>query len=191
MIDSATAVILAGGKSSRMGRDKALLPYRGKNLIDAPIAILSAIFSNVILSVREPDHYSAYVLPKIADHYPDIGPMGGILSVLESGYQRIFCVACDMPYLNERLITHLCSYENYDAVIPTWNGRAESLHALYTGSLIPSFEEAVKSKRYKLTDVLASANVRYVRNEEIQRFDSEGFSFKNVNTPPDYEKLED
>jgi molybdopterin-guanine dinucleotide biosynthesis protein A len=189
MIDSVTGVILAGGKSSRMGKNKALLSYHGKRLIDAPIAILTRIFSNVVLSVREANDYAGYSLPKIADQYDAIGPIGGICSILKSGYSRIFCVACDMPFLNEALITHLCGISGFDAVIPVWEGREEVLHAVYSDTLIPRFEEVIQSRQYKLIHALSSSNVRYIGHEEIRRFDPTGDSFKNVNTPGDYEKL--
>lgn len=189
MIHSVTAVILAGGKSTRMGTDKAFLPFRGKHLIDTPIEILTSIFSNVILSVRDPNDYSGYALPKVADLYESIGPMGGICSVLKSGYSQVFCVACDMPYLNAPLITHLCNDPGYDAVIPVFRGREEVLHAIYSDRLIPHFEEAIRSKRYKITDALISARVQLISEDEIRRFDPDGRSFQNVNTPADYEKL--
>jgi molybdopterin-guanine dinucleotide biosynthesis protein A len=191
MIDSVTGVILTGGKSSRMGKNKALLPFRGKHLIDQPIEIMSRIFSNVALSVREPADYARYSLLTIADQYDAIGPIGGICSVLKSGYSRIFCVACDMPFLNDALITHLCSFPEFDAVIPVWKAREEVLHAVYSDTLISTFEKAIGSRQYKLTNALSSAKVRYVGQDEVRRFDPSGDSFKNVNTPGDYEKLED
>jgi molybdopterin-guanine dinucleotide biosynthesis protein A len=191
MIDSVTGVILAGGKSSRMGKNKALLPYRGKHLIDASIEILSGIFSNVVVSVRERNDYAGHSLPKIVDQYDAIGPIGGICSVLKSGYSSIFCVACDMPFLNEALITHLCSIDGFDAVVPVWEGREEVLHAVYSETLIPRLEDGIQSKRYKLTNALSSSNIRYVDQDEVLLYDPSGASFKNVNTPGDYEKLSD
>ena len=189
MIDSVTGVILAGGKSSRMGKDKALLPYQVKRLIDAPIETLTGLFSHVVLSVRDPLDYAEYALPKIADQYADIGPMGGICSVLKSGRERIFCVACDMPYLNEALITYLCGFTDFDAVIPVWDKREEMLHAVYSNTLVPVFEQAIRSGQYKLANAVASAQVRYIEPDEIRRFDPDGECFRNVNTPDDYEKL--
>src|SRR5258705_12858022 len=85
MIDSVVGVVLAGGKSTRMGRNKALLPYQGKRLIDAPIEKLQSFFSTVILSVINSTDFSEYPLQKIEDRYMEIGPIGGITSVLQSG----------------------------------------------------------------------------------------------------------
>src|SRR5918996_1173502 len=130
MIHSVTGVVLVGGKSTRMGKNKALLPYQGKNLVDAPIEKLSKIFSQVCLSVRDQEDLPEYNLRKIPDSYSDIGPIGGITSILKAGITRAFCVACDMPFLNEAFIQHLCSFEGFDAVIPRWKGREEMMHAV-------------------------------------------------------------
>jgi molybdopterin-guanine dinucleotide biosynthesis protein A len=189
MIESITGVVLAGGKSSRMGENKALLPYRGKHLIDAPIKTLTAIFREVLLSVRNPDDYSAYPYQKITDDHEQIGPMDGIFAVLKSGRSRIFCAGCDMPHLNESLIRYLCGFSQFDAVIPVWDGKEQVLHAVYSEALLPSFQQSIAAQRYKITDALKSARVRYVEDSEIRRFDPAGDSFKNVNTPADYEKL--
>jgi molybdopterin-guanine dinucleotide biosynthesis protein A len=184
-----TGVVLAGGKSTRMGRDKALLPYQGKHLIDAPIEKLQLIFSSVVLSVRNSADFADYSLPKIEDRYPEIGPIGGITSVLQSGVKRAFFVACDMPFLNEELIEFLCGFDDADSVIPVWKGRPEVLHSIYSEAVIPHLEEAISKKRYKITDALKNVAVRYIKEEEIRQFDSLGNSFRNVNTPSDYEMI--
>lgn len=189
MIESVTGVVLAGGKSNRMGRNKALLPYQGKNLIDAPIAKLSQIFSSVVLSVRDQTDLSGYDLKKISDLYPGIGPMSGIVSVLNAGYERIFCVACDMPFLEETLIRYLCGFSAEDAVIPMWRGRPEVMHAIYSRPLLPAFQSAINAGHYKITNALTDVAVYYLEEKEVRGIDAEGKSFRNVNSPADYEKL--
>jgi molybdenum cofactor guanylyltransferase len=189
MIHSVTGVVFAGGKSTRMGKNKALLPYQGKNLVDAPIEKLSKIFSQVYLSVRNQEDFPDYSLPKIPDLHPDIGPIGGITSILKAGITRAFCVACDMPFLNEAFIKHLCSFEEFDAVIPVWKGREEMLHAVYSDALLSGFEDSIAAQRFRLKDGLGSARVLFMTEEEIGHFDPTGKMFQNVNTPLDYEKL--
>jgi molybdopterin-guanine dinucleotide biosynthesis protein A len=189
MIVSVTGVVLAGGKSTRMGKNKSLLPYQGKNLIDAPIEKLSRIFSQVCLSVRNQEDFSEYNFRKIPDSYPDIGPIGGITSILKAGIPRAFCVACDMPFLNEAFIQYLCSFGDFDAVVPVWKGREEMLHAVYSDALLAGFEGAIAAHRYKLKDALGAARVHFVTDEEIRKFDPRGTMFQNVNSPSDYEKL--
>ena len=189
MIESITGVVLAGGKSTRMGRNKAILPYRDKKLVDAPIESLSRIFSCTILSVHDNSDFPDYKLTKVVDQYQEIGPLGGITSVLEAGFQRIFCVACDMPFLNEPLIRYICTFSDYEAVIPIWDNRPEVLHAIYSQTLLRNFQPAIAGGSYKITDSLGEATVRFIGQEEIRAHDPEGKSFRNVNDPSDYAKL--
>ena len=189
MIDSITGVVLAGGKSSRMGRSKALLPFKGKPLVELCLARLSEIFSRVILSVNQDDAFSHLTTERIVDRYVETGPMGGIASVLESGQAKIFCAACDMPFLNKSLIEYLSTFADCDAVIPVWKGRPEVLHAIYSNTVLPSFQSALHQSRFRIMDALMESNIRYVHEEEIRRMDPQGLSFQNVNTPADYDQL--
>jgi FdhD protein len=189
MIEGVTGVILAGGFSKRMGRDKARLPFRGKKLIDAPLETLSTLFERVVLSVRNADDFPEYSNTKIPDRYPAIGPLGGIASVLAAGFERIFCVACDMPFLNPALIHHLCTLADRDAVIPVWNGVPEVMHAIYSNKILPGLESAIASGKYKITDAIKSADLLYFPEVEIRKFDPDGRTFRNVNQPSDYETL--
>ncbi len=184
MITKVTGVILAGGKSTRMGQNKALLPYRGRVLIESVIEIMTSVFSRVVLSVHRPDAYPQFQLPRIVDRYTEIGPMGGITSALESGESRIFCVGCDMPFLNASLIQNLCNFDSFDAVIPVWQDRPQVLHALYSQSLLSSFQTNIAAGRYRITDALENTHFLYLYD-----LDPEGRSFQNLNTPADYDQV--
>lgn len=189
MIHSVTGVVLAGGKSSRMGRNKALLSFGSTTLLESVIGKLQPVFERVVLSVHEAGAYPQIALPQVVDRYPETGPMGAIASLLEAGESRIFCVACDMPYLNATLIEYQCSFSDCDAVIPVWHGRMESLHALYSDALLPEFQRLLQESRFKVADALLQAHVRYVSEEEIRKIDARGESFRNVNTPEEYDSL--
>lgn len=189
MIHSVTGVVLAGGKSSRMGRNKALLPYQGSTLIECVIERMRSVFQNVILSVNEPGAYPNLPLLEVVDRFPETGPMGAIASVLSSGENRIFCAACDMPFLNAQLMEYLCSFSDCDAVIPVWHGRVESIHALYSSAMLPDFERLLDEGRYKIADALLQWHVRYVNEEEIRPIDPKGESFRNINTPDEFGAL--
>ena len=189
MIADVTGVILAGGKSSRMGQDKAMLLYQGKPLIERVFFTLSSIFERVLLSVNDLQAYPSVPATKVLDHYAEIGPLGGITSVLETGENKIFCVACDMPFLDGRLIEYLCGFDGYDSVLPRWQGRAQTLHALYSTSLISIFRNAISAGRYKITDALAGVNdIKYVEEAELESFNP-ALVFQNINTPDEYGKL--
>jgi molybdopterin-guanine dinucleotide biosynthesis protein A len=189
MFDSITGVILAGGKSSRMGADKSRIDFRGKPMIHAPRDVLCGLFSSVIVSVRETGSFPDLALPEIADRYPDTGPLGGITTVLESVQAPVFCVACDMPFLNADLIRYLCETRQADAVVPVWQGRPEVLHAWYSPALLPQFRKALSENRLKLIDALIEANVFFVPDEVICRFVPDGACFRNINTPEEYNEI--
>jgi molybdopterin-guanine dinucleotide biosynthesis protein A len=189
MLNSITGVVLAGGKSSRMGSNKALLPFGRVPLIEHVAGILTTIFERVVLSVASPDDFSQIALPRIVDHYPETGPIGGITSVLESGESKIFCAACDMPFLNPKLIKFLCGFPDCDAVIPVWHQKLEVLHAIYGNELLTSFQNHIVEGRYRIADSLLEAHIRFVGEEEIRNIDPRGDSFRNVNTPEDYAGL--
>jgi molybdopterin-guanine dinucleotide biosynthesis protein A len=189
MIESITAVILAGGKSSRMGANKALLPINGVPLIELIHKRLSVIFSKIILSTASSNSFVELGLTEIVDRYPETGPLGAITSVLESGESKIFCVACDMPFLNLELIQYQCKFEDCDAVVPVWHDRPEVLHSLYDRNLLPEFQKGLKEMRLKVSDSFRDAHIRYLSEEEIKNFDSNGLSFRNINAPEDYARL--
>jgi molybdopterin-guanine dinucleotide biosynthesis protein A len=191
MIDSITAVILAGGKSTRMGQNKALLLFDGKPLIEKIRELLTKIFSKIIVSTALKDSYPQLELPEVVDRYPETGPLGGITSVLEAGFSPIFCVGCDMPFLSEKLIVYQCGIRACcDAVIPVWNNHPQVLHGLYSKSLLPAFHNGLNEEQYKITDWLEEAEVCYLLEDEIRRYDPSGLSFRNINTPDDYKSLE-
>jgi molybdopterin-guanine dinucleotide biosynthesis protein A len=190
MIDSVTAVILAGGKSSRMGQNKALLQIGGIPLIQRVQELLAKIFSKIVLSTAAENAYPQLQLPEIVDHYPETGPLGGITTVLESGLSPIFCVACDMPFLNQNLIEFQCNITDCCvAVIPVWENHPQVLHGLYRKDLLSAFHSGLKEEHHKITDWLEEAPVCYLLEEEIRRFDPAGLSFRNINTPDDYKSL--
>jgi molybdopterin-guanine dinucleotide biosynthesis protein A len=189
MIESVTALILAGGKSSRMGFNKALLPIDGVPLIELIHKKLSEIFARIILSTASPNSFAQIGLTEVVDRYPETGPLGAITSVLESGEAKIFCVACDMPFINLELIQYKCTFEDCDAVVPVWHGRPEVLHAVYDRNLLSEFQKGMKEMRLKVSDSFRDAHIRYVSEEEIKKFDPNGLSFQNINTPEDYARL--
>ena len=189
MIDNVTALILAGGKSSRMGADKALLEFQGKPLVQIILDRLQLLFTRIVLSVNSPDALRQFPVDRVVDRYPETGPMGAITSVLEGGEARIFCVACDMPFLNPALIQYLCSLEDCDAVVPVWKSRLEVMHSIYSKAILTPFRTLLEQRRFRIANAFPEVRVRYVEDEEICRIDPEGASCRNLNTPEDYRRL--
>src|SRR5690242_9357236 len=119
-IPGITAVILAGGRSSRMGSNKALLPYRGGRFIEAIHRQLQDLFDEVLLVTNTPEQYAFLPCRKVPDIFPGLGALAGLHAGLHhAATPHIFAVACDMPYLNDTLIRKLAQMPTEaDVVIP-------------------------------------------------------------------------
>lgn len=184
-------VILAGGPSSRMGRNKALLPWKGGTILEEVYRRMSGLFREVILVTNRPDEYPFLPCRKVPDIRPGLGSLAGIHAGLRhGGASHIFAVACDMPCLNERMIRYLLSLrEEGDAVVPVGPNGPEPLHAVYGAGAIPAIEAALSGGRRKVTSFYDEVRLREVGSEELAPFDPELRSFRNINTPEDYSRL--
>ncbi len=184
-----TGVILAGGASSRMGSNKALLPHRGGRFIDTVHRELAHLFPEVAVVTNEPELYDFLPCPKVPDLYPGMGALAGIHAGLkQSGGSHVFVVACDMPRLNPSLIHHLSSLarEDWDVVIPRSAAGLEPLHAIYGRRCLPAMEASLKDGKTRIVDFFQAVRVKTVAAEEVARFDPEFASFSNINTPEEY-----
>lgn len=191
-IRGVTGVILAGGTSSRMGSNKALLLHQGGTIIERIYRVLAELFAEVILVTNTPELYQFVPCRKVPDIYPGKGVMAGIHAGLsQSREPAIFVVACDMPHLKGKLIRHLTTLgEGVDIVMPVTAGGLEPLHALYRKECLPALEEFLRSKEHsRVVSLFSRAKVRKIPQEEIRSFDVDFSSFDNINTPDDYRRL--
>jgi FdhD protein len=183
-----TAVILAGGNSSRMKSNKALLPFSGELFIERIYRQLSALFPEVVLVTNTPEYYRFLPCRMIPDEFPGQGSLAGIHAGLkQSKTEQVFVVACDMPYLNSELIRRMISKApGSDVVIPESDGGFEPLHAVYSKNCLPAMEEALKNGTRKIVDCFDWRKVRVLTKDEIAAVDPEFLSFRNINTPEEY-----
>lgn len=188
-----TAVVLAGGLSRRLGRNKALEPFEGEPLIRRVISRMDQVGDSVIVVVNDSARAVELDLPEgvsaSIDRYPNKGSLGGILTGLLTAPTEwsAFC-ACDMPFVNTRLYRHLASLrDGYDAVVPVVEGRPEPTHALYSRVCIGPIDERVSANVLKISAFFDDVKVRLVPEQEIRRFDPGLLSFFNVNTQEDLE----
>lgn len=188
-----TGVILAGGASSRMGSNKALLPYRGGRFIEAIHRQLADIFNEVIIVTNSPDQYDFLPCRKVSDLYADMGVLAGIHSGLyHSSNPAIFAVACDMPYLVEGLVRHLASRADAGGVlIPEGPKGLEPLHAVYGKGCLAAMEASLLSGQRRIVSFFNYVNVSKMNVEQVAFFDPLFVSFININTPGDYFDLRD
>lgn len=191
MISGVTAVILAGGSSSRMKRNKALLPYRGERFIERIFRTMSGLFPEVLLVTNSPELYRFLPCRIVADLYPGMGALAGIQAGLtQSTTPYIFVVACDMPDLNVRLIRHLISMaQGTDVVIPESESGLEPLHAIYAKGCLAAMNEVLASGKGKIIACFDHLKVVVVSRQEIAGIDPLFRSFRNINTPEEYFRI--
>ena len=184
--------IMAGGKSTRMGSDKALIPFRGKPMITHVIEQVRDLSSRIVIVTNEQSPYKQFGFPLISDVFQDMGPLGGIHAVLyRASTNYVLIVACDMPGLNRALLEHMIALRNEaDIVVPRWTKFPEPLHAVYSRSCLSPIDDSLKSGIRKVIGFYGKVAVRYVDRQEIKRFDPLGRSFANINTPNDIEEAE-
>ena len=190
-LEGVTGVILAGGPSTRMGKNKALLPWRGGRLIEEVYGRMSRIFREVIVVTNSPDLYPFLPCRMVPDLYPGMGSLAGVHSGLKhAGTPWIFAVACDMPFLEERLVRRLLSLrEGADVVIPVGPLGPEPLHAAYGDGALRAVEELLTAGERRVLSIHERVRARKVSCEEVGSLDPEGRSFRNINTPEDYSRL--
>jgi FdhD protein len=186
-----TGVILAGGASSRMGSNKALLPYQGGKLIEAIFGKMAALFDEVLLVTNTPELFDFLPCRKV----PDLIPGKGALSGLHSGLRHsptpyVFAVACDMPYVNSDLVRHMASLAaGCDVVIPESGKGLEPLHAIYGKNALEPMEEILRAGEGRIVDLFGKVTVRKVSSGEASRYDPMFLSFRNINTPQEFSRL--
>lgn len=184
----ATGIFLAGGKNSRMRRNKAFLELEGKPLVARSLAILRSLFTEVLISSNEPALYEAYGVPVIPDQEQGKGPLAGLAAGLKAAsFASAFFVACDMPFVQAGAIRYLWQWvPGHDVVVPRGYCGPHPLHAFYHKNCLPFIEENLKAGCYKIIDFYPSCRVHYVKEEELQTFGDVPKILSNVNTPGEW-----
>ncbi|WP_321532156.1 molybdenum cofactor guanylyltransferase [uncultured Desulfuromonas sp.] len=190
--ESITGVILAGGKSTRMGRNKALLDLGGICLIEKTYQTMSTLFPEVILITNTPDEYAFLNCRSQKDIYPGIGSIAGLHAALStSDTERIFVVPCDMPFLNPALINLLCqTTQTYDAVVPVSDKGMEPLHALYHRRSLQQLEWAITHDDKKLQNFLRNIWTYFLPVSAYRHIPNAQLAFQNINRPEDYAAID-
>jgi molybdenum cofactor guanylyltransferase len=190
------AIILAGGRSTRLGRDKAGETMRGRSLLQRVMDRLDGLVDEYVVVTAIGQHlpsvFASRPIAFVEDAYPETGPLGGVYTGIASMQApTALAVACDMPLLRPALLRGLLRLvPGRDAVVPLNNGLPEPLCAAYTASCLPAIEAQLAAGSFKMTGFFDAVDVRYVEPAEWQRFDPEGLSFFNVNDEADLRRAE-
>ncbi len=185
-----SAIILAGGKSSRMGVNKALLRLGGRSIVEIIIDKLADIFEEIIVTTKSKDLYSPLKVKVVEDMSADYNSLLGIhTGLLNSDNFYNFVIACDMPFLNPPLIRYMIKQRiGYEVIIPKIDEHLEPLHAIYSKECLKPIEGLLSNGDLKIINFFPQVRVRYISRDEIICFDPEFKSFFNLNTSEEYEK---
>jgi molybdopterin-guanine dinucleotide biosynthesis protein A len=188
MRSQCSLVILAGGRSRRMGHDKATLPVGDGTLIEHLARRLAPVVDETIIaggSVHRPIE-GAHFIP---DHRPGLGPLAGMLAGLTAAKHRhVWVVGCDLPDVEAALGSLLQALAgDYEAVVPWAHEEPEGVCALYVRELAPRIETLLEAGQRSIKSLLDGSAVRYVASDELRAVDPELRSFHNINTPAEYE----
>lgn len=185
------AIILAGGASRRMGQDKAFIKVEGQFLIKRQIAVLKKIFKNIIIVTNQPAKFKFKGIKVVQDIIKGCGPLSGIHAGLEaSGSKYNFVIACDMPFINARLIRHMQKKKaGYDAVIPRLKDKLHPLFGIYSKDCIPAIEERLKTGRFNVRGIFAKVRTRFITEKEIAGCDPQARALVNLNYRSDLKCL--
>lgn len=190
LMSGLTVAILAGGKSSRMGSDKSFVSVLGRPLIEHVLAQVSGLGDETLIVTNQPELYARLGVPLFGDVLPGKGALGGLYSALHAASQRhILCIACDMPFVVRPLLEHLIALApQADVVVPRLGGEVEPFRAVYARSCTAPILAALEAGQMRVISFFKDVRVRYVERDELARFDPQGLSFFNVNTPAELEQ---
>ncbi|AIS53144.1 molybdenum cofactor guanylyltransferase MobA [Thermoanaerobacter kivui] len=189
-----TAVMLAGGKSKRMGFDKCMLKVQNCFLSEMIIKNLRKVFDDIVVVTWNKEFYQNFNVRVVHDELQGIGPLGGIHAGLKASLSHYaFFIACDMPFISIPYIEYmmeLLKKFKKDVIISENRGFIEPFHAFYSKATIDKIEECYKENKLKIADFLKKVDVIKVKEENVRKFSSELEIFINLNNPEDVVRFE-
>lgn len=190
-----TLIILAGGKSKRMGHDKAFIRFQGEVLIRRIIDRLAGLAEEVLVIASRTQEHLPRDIKVIPDLIPERGPLGGLYTALSAAsHPAVVVVACDMPFVNQKLLAYqrnILISRDMDIVVPSSEKGLEPLHAVYRrDSCLPPVRSTLETGEGQLISWFPGVKVRILAPKECKAFDPLGLTFLNVNTPKELKEAE-
>jgi molybdenum cofactor guanylyltransferase len=191
MENEVTGVLLAGGKSRRMGEDKRYLVVGEETLLERGLGVLRSVFQEVLVVIAQDSPPVGVDARVVRDLVPECGSLGGLYTgLMRATTSSIFVVACDMPFLDRTVIAQFTSRRaTADIVMAKLAAQLHPMHALYGNRCLPVLEQMIQARQLKIQELVshASLRVQYVTEADLLAIDPSGRSFQNVNTPADLE----
>ncbi len=179
-----TGIILAGGKSIRMGRNKAFIEIAGTPIIQRIQTLFERLFDEIIIVTDQKEAFSNFRAKIYPDLIPNQGALGGLYTGLFfSSFAFSFCVACDMPFLKESVIKYLMkNIEHSDVVVPKTIDGLQPLHAIYSKNCLGPITNIIALNKYRIVDFYPMVKIKMIDEQEFLSLDPMRESFINVNT---------
>ena len=186
-----TGILLAGGKSRRMGEDKRHLVVGEQTLLERGLAVLRSTFQHVLVVIAQDSPPLGVDARVVRDLVPDCGSLGGLYSgLMQATTPWVFVVACDMPFLNQAAIAQFTSRRTTaDIVMAKLDARLQPMHAVYGKQCLPVLEQMIRVRQFKIQEMVSQSSLRvcYVTEADLLTIDPSRRSFYNVNTLADLE----
>jgi molybdopterin-guanine dinucleotide biosynthesis protein A len=188
--DNITGVLLVGGKSRRMGQDKAFLKLDGRPLFEPVIDLFSSRFNRLLLAGDQAERFTAYGIPVVPDIYPG-SSLGGIHAGLQAAEtERIFVAPCDLPFPSAALLDHICRLaDNNDVVVPISSQGYEPLYALYSKVCLKPMQDLLEKNIFKIIELFQMVKTCFIQGEELAALIETEKAFLNINTPTEFQNL--
>ena len=186
-----TGIILSGGKSTRMGENKAFIELEGVPIVRRIYTLFKELFQEVIIVTNQPELFKNFDSKISSDLIPNQGALGGLYTGLYfSTFQYSFCVACDMPFIKKALVQYIINHiEGEDVIVPRTEDGLQPLHAIYSKNCLDPIKIIMEQGKYKIIDFYNQVNVKIVEEKEFTVLDPLRESFINVNTPDELHSI--
>ena len=186
-----TGIILSGGKSTRMGENKAFIELEGVPIVRRIYTLFKELFQEVIIVTNQQELFKNFDSKIYSDLIPNQGALGGLYTGLFfSTFQYSFCVACDMPFIKKALVQYIINHiEGEDVIVPRTEDGLQPLHAIYSKNCLDPIKIIMEQGKYKIIDFYNQVNVKIVEEKEFTVLDPLRESFINVNTPDELHSI--
>lgn len=186
----ASAIVLAGGRSLRMGKDKTQLPWGQYTLLEQAVRRLRYLTDDILVVEGAFPSRKLQGARSVLDRYAGRGPLGGIhAGLLEAKYEAVFVLSCDMPFVTVELASFLLTkLDGFSAVTPKYGGRVEPLCSVYSRECLGVIETLLQSENNQVRKIFSKVKTCYVEEAELQFFGDMNHLFFNLNTPEDWQE---
>jgi len=180
-----TGIILSGGKSIRMGENKAFIDIEGVPIINRIHNLFKELFQEIIIVTNQKELFSNFESKIYSDLLPNKGALGGLYTgIFYSTFNYSFCVACDMPFIKKSLVQYLLNHIiDDDVIVPRTKDGLQPLHAIYSKNCLEPIKKVIEQRKYKILDFYDMVKVKIIKEKDFISLDPLRESFINVNTP--------